>query len=369
MTSPDPAQELVAKARTYRLVLAPSGKAFANLSRSCVDSCDTVLPLAEAVALESVPDAQLVLITDLEAADTQAGEWNPLGLLRQRVNEMLDGGASVILLSRYPRIRYPEVAGSSLLEDARDYHPPFRESNRGAHRLHALPAWEAGLDEEEFLTDLVSELGVSLAARLDQILFECPLNPTDAIGELSSPERDALHFAGLIRPVNDSKYGWSIPKAIPDLKEAVANVLASSLAPPRDLAAAYELLWRIERRIRAALRARAIQQWGSEWKSSITSPNYVNKILKRAGEVAYPDIRKVTTTRDPLEWLTLAELLALRQEKEQIADLGMEAIFWRRLETEVMPIRNQVSHMRLTKPGDLGKLKHWEAILTRRLKT
>jgi len=87
------------------------------------------------------------------------------------------------------------------------------------------------------------------------------------------------------------------------------------------------------------------------------------------GDVAYPGVKKVGLIRDPLEWLTLGELLALRAEKKQVGDLGLDALTWRRLEVDVMPIRNQISHMRLTKPGDISTLKNWDAVLKRRLNT
>ena len=364
------ASELIERARIYRLVMAPSGRAFANLALECVEVFDAVLGLEDILSTDVVPNAQFVLIKDLELADNGLGDRNPLGLLRQRVSAMLDAGACVVLMSRFPKIRYPEVAGSSLLEDARDYHPQLRECAADSHRLQALPAWLPGLGEEEFLTELVAELGIPLAARLDQVLFESPLGPVDALRDLATTELDALHFAGLLTPTgpNSPFYRWSTPRAIGDLKNAVANVLARCQRPPRDLAEAYETLWKIERVVRAAMRATAIGQWGSGWKDSIVRPNYEGKVLDRAGAVAYPGLRRVTVVRDPLEWLTLGELLALRQEKPQLGDLGMEAPFWRRLEVEVLPVRNQVSHMRLTKPGDLTRLKNWEAILSRRLR-
>lgn len=368
MISREPAADLVAKAKRFRLVLAPCGRAFANLRQSFIDECESVLSLEDALDLKSPPGTGLVMITGLEEVDRKkADESNPLGALRERVNQMLETGSSVILLSRYPKMRYPDVVGSSLLEDACDFHPPTRETAQADHRLHPLPSWDSSLDDVAFLTDLVAELGTPLVARLDQILFENPLRPSDALSDLSAPERDALYFAGLIRPSND-KFIWSIPDAIEDLKGAIANCLAATLTPPRDLALAYESLWKIERRIRAAFRTRAIDQWGGSWKDSLVNPSYSKRVLERAGEVAYPTISKVNATRDPLEWLTLPELLAMREEKTQLGDLGMSATYWRRLANEVIPIRNQVSHMRLTRPGDLAKLKQWDAILSQRLK-
>lgn len=362
MTS-EVAADLVAKARLFHLVIAPTGKAFSNFRQEFTDECETVYSLAEALSDEPPPHGDLVLITDIEKVDVAGiGESNALGPLRERVTQFIRGGASVILLSQYPKMRYPDAPGSSLLHDARDYHPRMRPVAPGDHRLHPLPGWDASQGEATFLTELVAELGTALVARLDQLLFENPLPPSEALSELSASELDALYFAGLIQPAGD-RYGWSIPSAIQDLKEAVANSLAATMSPPRDLALAYELLWKIERRVRAALRARAIDEWGGNWKDSLMNPNYFQRVLERARELAYPGVSRVRRLRDPLEWLTLGELLSLRDEKTPLGDLGMSATYWRRLAAEVMPIRNQVSHMRLTKPGDLVKLKQWDAIL------
>jgi len=59
----------------------------------------------------------------------------------------------------------------SLLQDAREFHPRLREASGDDHRLQALPAWEPGMDEGPFLTDLVSELGVSLAMIAQRVII------------------------------------------------------------------------------------------------------------------------------------------------------------------------------------------------------
>lgn len=277
------AADLIAKARAYGIVLAPDGKAFGNFRRAWLDACDDHLTVAQVIELESTPSGNVLIISGLEEVCKGVGFPNLLGPLRQKVTTLRQDGVAVVLLSSMPRIAYPSVAGSSLLQDAREFHPALREAGGDDHRLHPLPAWEPGMDEVEFLTGLVSELGISLVARLDELLFESPRRPAEALADLSSLECDALYFAGLIKPVDVSGYGWSVPGAIQDIKEAVADYLARSLDPPGDLAEAYEVLWRIERRIRAALRSRAMEQWESTWKDSLTSPVYSAKAIGRAG--------------------------------------------------------------------------------------
>lgn len=362
-------QRLVDKAKLFKLILAPSGRAFAELAVQLTTVCDLSVTISEVVASsESPSNPSLIVITGVEEADKEplAGEPHLLAVLRERVMNLLEANNSVILLSRYPRLRYPTVAGSTVLEDARQYFPQIRVASKSDSALHALPCYGPSDDQVSFLTDVVSEIGVPLAARLDQILFESSLTPAEALGELSNPELDALHFAGLVVPT-DGHYQWTIPRALSDLKEALSNCLAQEVDPPRDLGEAFELLWRIERRVRAAIRRHAIEEWKATWKISLAHPAYTKQILERAGGVAYNRPISVSSIRDPLEWLTLPELLALRTSKDKLGELGMPGSYWRRLAMDVIPIRNQVSHMRFLKPGDITTLRQWNAVLTREL--
>lgn len=367
MNHPD-ADELAQKASLHNLVLAPTGRAFAHLRDSFSERCDATFTMADILEMTAPPpDASIILVAGIEEADTHwnPGAPNPLAPLRAKVTQLLGDGVSVVLLSRYPRLRYPKVAGSSLLEDACLFHPCLRTTSANDHPLHALPSWDPALDDVEFLTEIVAELGITLAARLDQILYESPHSPREALSDLSSDELDALHFAGLVTP-NDDEHIWSIPRGIQPLKEAVANCLALTVTPPRDLGFAFELLWRIERRIRLALRHQATLQWPTGWKVALMQPEYESRVLDRAA-MSYSGSSTIKSIRDPLEWLTLPELLKLRSDKPALGTLGLNKAYWPRLSHDVVPIRNQLSHMRFLKPGDLTLLKQWEAILAKHL--
>lgn len=362
------AAELALKANLYHLILAPAGRAFTHLQQGFSERCDATVTMADVLDMANPPpDAALILVTGIEDADAHwdVGSPNPLGQLRARVSQFLGLGRAVVLSSRYPRLRYPKVAGSSLLEDARLFHPCLRTPGATDHRLHALPSWDPALDEVEYLTELVSELGTTLAARLDQILYESPHSPNSALNELSSDELDGLRFSGLVTPVG-GQHEWSIPGGMVPLKEAVANCLSSTVSPPRDLGLAFELLWRIERRIRSALRRQAIQQWGAGWKVALMHPEYGDRVLDRAA-MSYSGTPTINTIRDPLEWLTLPELLKLRTDKPPLGALGLNKSYWPFLSHDIVPIRNQLSHMRLLKPGDLSQLRKWDAILAKAL--
>lgn len=362
------ADELARKASLLKLILAPAGRAFAHLQDSFSERCDATFTLADVLEMTTPPpDVSLILVTGIEEADTnwETASPNILAPLRAKITNFIGIGVSVVLSSRYPRLRYPKVAGSSLLEDARLFHPYLRVPAANDHPLHPLPSWDPRLDEVEFLTEIVAELGTALAARLDQILYESPHSPRDALSDLSSDELDGLHFAGLVTPDGD-EHIWSIPRGIQPLKEAVANCLASTVSPPRDLGLAFELLWRIERRIRSALRHQAVQLWSAGWKVSLMHPEYGDRVLDRAA-MSYSGSPTIKTIRDPLEWLTLPELLKLRSDKPALGALGLNKSYWPRLSHDVVPIRNQLSHMRFLKPGDVTLLKQWDAILAKHL--
>lgn len=362
-------QKLVNKAKALKLVLAPCGRAFNDLPGYIMSVSDSSMTLNDALASDHLPPGpSLIVITGVEEADRESspGEPHVLALLRERVMSLLEAGNSVIMLSRYPRLRFPKVPGSAILEDACHYFPPIRAVIESDPALRPLPSYATSKEEVSYLTELVTELGVPLAARVDQILYESSLSPSLALLEMSPSELDALHFAGLVT-LDGGSHVWSIPGALSSLKEAVSNYLSGQVDPPRDLGEAFELLWRIERRLRSAIRRRAIGEWQKEWKLALTHPDYSSRILERAGEVAYNQPTKVANIRDPLEWLTLPELLALRASKTRIGELGMQASLWKRFAMDVIPARNQVSHMRFLKPGDIATLRQWNSVLIREL--
>ncbi len=365
MSTEDCLDSVSSKLSQYPLVLVPSTTAFGRMTADVAALCDEQLTVDEYLETP-VPTARCsICVTDLESICRKGGGGgrpHPLGLLRAKTDELLAGGSRVVMLSKYPRIRYPKVPGSSVLEDAKVVHLPLLPEASG-DPLGRFPGWRAGDDPVAWLRDVVGELGLELAARLDEALFESPQPPREALNALRSVELDALYFAGLIVPgVTD--FEWSSSGLIKPLKEALSDYIASSVVPPGGLAEAYELLWGCERILRRAIRSAAIAKWGNGWKSDCLTAGLDVEILKRAGEVAYKNVRRTGRIRDPLEWLTLSELLALRQDRaSELGALGLESSVWRRFSQEVLPIRHQVSHMRLIGPEDLDRLSRWHHLL------
>jgi len=75
--------------------------------------------------------------------------------------------------------------------------------------------------------------------------------------------------------------------------------------------------------------------------------------------------RTINEIRNPLEWLSLGELLEL-VERPPCDGLGLTAVEWRRFKQDVLPVRNRLSHMRLLKRGDKEVAQQWLTILRRR---
>lgn len=368
MTAESISDLISSKLRRHRLAIVSTGTAFKCYRDEVTSLCDGTMTVAEFLAA-GTPAVRSLVITDLEYACTPDGLATlSLGALRARVDEALEAGTAVLLASAYPKMRYPEVPGSSLLDDASTVHLPLKPSRAG-EPLSCFPSWTADVKTSDWMKSLLDELGLDLISRLDEVLYESQLPPIDALNALAPNELDSLYFAGLIRPSGEA-YGWASSGMLPVLKEAVASVLANSTSITSDLPTVFELLWQIERRIRAVYRQTAIDVWGDQWKEvCLASEDLKRKVLLRAGDFAYRGVKKLSVLRDPLEWLTLSELLNLRQEKAgSVGDFGIDPTLWRTFALEVLPIRNQVSHMRLTRPRDLLTLKAWANLMRKQLK-
>lgn len=88
------------------------------------------------------------------------------------------------------------------------------------------------------------------------------------------------------------------------------------------------------------------------------------KVLERARNDNSPDASSVSDLRDPLEWLSLGELLKV---VEKSGFIGADALFWRRFGADVIPIRNRLSHMRLIRKGDRETALAWDSRIRRTL--
>ena len=98
-----------------------------------------------------------------------------------------------------------------------------------------------------------------------------------------------------------------------------------------------------------------------KWRRGLLESDLEDEVLRRASRWQHvgPTIDSV---RDPLEWISLNELLSL-VVSNKMKGLGIEGSLWARFQNEVVPIRNRVGHMRLTSEQEAKRIRHWKGVL------
>jgi hypothetical protein len=281
----------------------------------------------------------------------------------------MDQGVDFILLSSHPRIAYSAVPGSSLLEDARFAHGPLipaAELKLDADPCHRWPLCkEEAVSLDEILRQSLDELGVEVCASLDHAMFEAMLAPSDVFVTLGAREIEALEGASLVS-ISNGVASWAVKNRLGELKDALSDALAANTEVQESVNSVFRELWVIERSIRRALRSRAKVVWGKSWRQQVLGGDLPAKVLERASVAAYAAAKSLAEIRDPIEWLTLGELLETRS-RQPIGELGIESTLWTLFASEMLPIRNRLSHMRLMRSEDIPMVMKWARVMERKL--
>ncbi len=343
---------LQAKLATRRLLFVQLGAAHEPARRALGLAGFTTVDV-DRVTTANVESAAVVVIDRLERLIAQRGDLS-MGALREQVFSWIEQGKPCILLSRAPRAAYPAVPGSSLLDDASFAQGP--DIVGGQVASWPTCAVDGGVPEA-VLRKALHELGPEVCGALDRAIFECLLTGTAAIDLLGAREVEAIGAAGLVSSGVDG-LGWNFSTHLKELKEALGDVLSDDVHPQAQLGVVSQGLWQVERMLRRSIRLRAIAAWGPNWRNECVSTVQPKEVLKRATEAAYPAANSIKLIRDPLEWLTLGELLELKNRAE-IGDLGMSQALWRNFAADIMPIRNRLAHMRTLHPGDAAEVAKW----------
>lgn len=351
------------KADQLRVVFLQLGSSNEPARRALRASQVTVTRVRDYLQSDGPPTTGTVVIDGMESLTMQS-ESTQMGALRERVFSDVEAGGRVILLSRAPRIAFPPVVGSSLLDDASVAHAPVVKST-GAHEWPTCV--EDGASPADVLCRALTELGTDLSASLDRVVYESLLVGQSALGLLNARELEALDGSSLTAPDGATRT-WNFPKHLGPLKKALDEVLADTLEPQQQLVEVSSGLWKIERIIRREVRRRAIAAWAENWRMQCLNGDLPEKVLERASESAYMGATSVKQLRDPLEWLSLGELLQLK-DRSQIGDLGLSAAHWRQFSAQIMPIRNRLAHMRSLRPEDAADVVKWQRVLEMRFPT
>lgn len=311
-----------------------------------------------------------LIITDLErCVDTAA---DILGEVRAIIFSLLDEGKSVCLLSRAPRLSFRSVPGSSVLEDAALVVLPLLSEVEldGPADEQAEAGWPwpsvtfgSPLDMDAFRAAL-GDIGQGLVAALDHALFEVNPKGIDGLEFLAPREIEGLRGAGIVRVDENGKPRLAFSRSTVLLRQALAAHVSETVTPAGILPDVTRGLWYIERKIRSSVRRAAIDKFGSAWHSSSVG-GLASEVLRRAQLDTNVAAKTIADLRDPLEWLTLGELMDIVRSNK-FDNLGVEAAIWRKLHEQLVPIRNRLAHVRMLKSEDAEVVSMWATLIKSR---
>ncbi|WP_350353288.1 hypothetical protein ABS642_10450 [Microbacterium sp. A8/3-1] len=350
------------RARQFGLVFLQLGSSNEPARRALLNSPAVAMTAREYLDESHSADSVATVVLDGMESMAIPDSSIPMGVLRERVLRDVDEGTRIVLLSRAPRVAFPPAVGSQLLDDASLVHAPPIEGS-------TVEQWptcaDDGIPPGEVLRRTVAELGIDVCASLDRVIYESSLTGDHALNSLSARELEALDGAG-VTVAEGMTRKWNFPQHLVPLRKALDEALADALEPQRQLAEVSAGLWKIERSIRQVIRRRALAAWATNWRSQCLNGDLRTKVLERATDSAYLGATTIKQLRDPLEWLSLGELLQLR-DRAEIGALGLSPAHWRQFGVQVVPIRNRLAHMRNLRPEDATEIIKWQRILDLKL--
>jgi len=302
-----------------------------------------------------------IVLTGLESLAVTS-DMQRLGKLRIAVHEQVRGGKRFVLQSSAPRSIF-ESRGSLIVMDAVFATGPARAS--WADAATASVVFEAELDRarpfRSVLHAVLSELGPSLCARLDRLIYESG-DPSPDVNALDGSEIEALRGAGLV----DERGCWLLLDPSTALRRALTDVLDvrrdATLHLTNVVGEFDALTSTLRRTIRAAARAR----WGAAWASECLSRELAGVVVGRASRELVPMAESIEDIRDVLLWLTVKELLQLRRQV-QLGDLGMSESAWRSAEHELGSVEDRLQFFGHVTRQDEACVKKWSSLFAQRL--
>lgn len=349
--------------RRHKLVFVQHGAVFDGLTDAITEaSASPLVQLGDVVATISDP---IIHVFGVEAYAVGQSVPLSLGELRKVVSELLDNDVQVCLWSRAPKVSFAPVPGSSLLDDASPFFIPPMAALPGDPGS-VFPAVRQGQDLSDVLYNALSELGVHILAALDRAIFDAQLDRETMFDILDAREIEALRGAGLVQPPQGGTYQLCAPQRFVELREQLAAALAEHVDTQTELPRITEGMWNMERKIRRSLRAAAKKEIGSRWRTGVLHGDLNDKVLERAQVGGYVSATSLSQLRDPIEWLTMGELIEV-VTSAKFGGLGLSKVFWAKFSQEVVPVRNRLSHMRHFKHGDKELVRMWVAQVDRAL--
>lgn len=354
----------------HRLVFLQVGAAFDPIRDELVAGLGEHTTIESRASWLKSQGSGPLIVTGLENCAASASHI--LGEVRELVFAALDAGRQVCLVSRAPRIAFQSVPGSSILEDAALVTLPLLAKEELGPDADEYPPlgwkWPAVTLGSPLSVDtygpVLRELGQGLVAALDHALFEVNPKGLDGLQFLSPRELEGLRGSGIIEVDTSGVPSLALPSSVKELREAVAAHVSATVEPAEILGTVAPGLWFVERKIRNEVRNTAIVKFGDSWRGSCLG-GLNAEVLRRAQLDASVAAKSVSDLRDPLEWLTLSELMELVRS-EKFDNLGVEPAIWRKLQEQLVPIRNRIAHVRMLKVGDDETVTMWANLIKAR---
>lgn len=349
--------------RRHKLVFVQHGAVFDGLTDAVTEaSASPLVQLGDVVTTINDP---IIHVFGVEAYAINQPVPLSLGELRKVVSELLDKDVQVCLWSRAPRTAFAPIPGSSLLDDASPFFiPPMAALPSDPESV--FPAVRLGEDLSDVFYNALLELGVHILAALDRALFDAQLDRQAMFEVLDPREIEALRGAGLVHRPDGTAFQLCAPQRFGELKEQLAATLAEHVDAQRELSQIAESMWKMERKIRRRLRTASREKSGARWRTNVLHGDLNQKVLERAQVDGYVSASSLGQLRDPIEWLSLGELIEV-VTSAKFGGLGLPKVFWTKFSQEVVPVRNRLSHMRHFKHGDKELVHMWVAQVDRAL--
>lgn len=364
------------------------------------------LHITDPVGFDACPEVPtLVLVTGFEEIRSGRRRCEQLSNWRAAVHALLPrcAEARVLLHSRVPKTSLAGCPGSQLIIDAT---PAFIAADPDAMVAEAtaacdLPAQEvekwcnwyghrpglvlaviqqanvaAGRKErlaaadEHALAEYVAafeELGPDVLATLDHYVTELNELTLD-FRDLDGSVVEALRGGGFVETIDDGRTISLLPGSDRHrMKEALRTVVDSTTQLPSGYLQSLDNLWWVERSLRAEFQRLLIERHGrDQWTARVPGDRELHdRLVSRAAQEAFPRAKSCRDLPNPLEWLTMRELIDLILSEGEIRPFGVSDRVWHKMNIELSPVRDRIAHMRLLREGDQQLVARWQRQISR----
>ena len=344
------------------------------------------------------------ILVGFEALANSQNRCEQLAQLRASAMVQLDEGNRLFALSRVPKTRLIGCPGSQLILDARTrFLTPLDDAAATASFVAAKVEGKQATFGVKASSGLPALLTAFLAAHVashgDAKLARAQVQQSTrtllmaALRELGPEATTVLHR---VLERGDSELGKDLdPLIVEALRgagfvavdqagghmrllvptrmrtiylEAALTVIDATVEPPPAVTPIFAGLWEIERRIRRRIQKSAIDHAAGNWRNVVVSTNELrDKVLFRVAQDRATVITDIRHVANPLEWMTLDELLQLIDDEAAWAcPPETPAAFFRRMRVDLQPVRNRAAHFRLPELRDAEVVERWRSELRRR---